>query len=78
MAFQVGDETRRSASDCPKAFRCLEGAGTNLCPIEDCVGGEVHFIACRAEGYCPYQRSFGHGWLCACPVRKELYRVYHV
>ncbi len=79
MTFQVSDEIRRSASDCPKGFRCLDGVTSDMCPIEDSVGfGEVHFIECRTDGFCPYQRSFGRGWLCTCPVRKELYRVYHV
>ena len=74
--FTVNDEILETATDCEKDFSCIKGENDNLCTVEDCINGKIHFIKCLNEEYCSYQHSFGDGFFCACPVRKEIFNNY--
>ncbi len=63
---------------CDKAFSCLEAERTDLCPVQSCIAGEVHFIKCLNEDPCAYQVAFGEGHVCNCPARKEIYNRYGI
>ena len=74
----VSEKTINETDKCDKNFTCLEEDGKNLCPIEDCVGGKVHFIKCLDSKPCQYKTFFGDGFVCCCPTRKELYNKYKI
>ncbi len=76
MDFRVSDEAQRIARDCAKGFSCLRKEGKDLCPVELAIGGKVHFVRCLNDGHCSYQYSFGNGFICGCPVRKEIFNKY--
>ena len=82
MDIHVSDEVRRAATNCKKEFSCLERERNNICTVlctkEDCINGIVHFIKCLNEGSCSYQHSFGDGFICGCPVRKEIFNKYKI
>ncbi len=76
--IEVSSEVRDAADRCAKKFACLTG-DANLCKVEHRVSDEVLFVACLQSGYCSYQRRFGFtGFLCTCPVRKEIYAKYRL
>ncbi len=56
----------------------LEGNRNDLCTVEHCVDGRVHFIRCKNQEHCSYQLNFGDGFICTYPMRKELYNRYRV
>ena len=74
----VSDEAKQSTKYCPKNFACLNG-NPDLCKVEQCLGKEVLFVTCLQQGHCPYKIPFGfNGHICACPVRKEIYKKYGI
>ena len=76
MHISVSDEARRAATKCEKVFSCLEGGRNDLCEVESCIDGKVHFLKCLNDSYCSYQQSFGYGVLCSCPVRMEIFNKF--
>jgi hypothetical protein len=74
--FTVSEETIAATQRCKKDFSCLNGKREDLCPVESCINGEVHFIKCLNKEACPYQGTFGDGAVCYCPTRKELFNKY--
>jgi hypothetical protein len=73
----VSDESLQATTNCEKRFTCLRGKSEALCAVESCIDGKVHFIKCLNDVFCPYQHSFGNGYLCTCPTRKEIYNKYN-
>jgi len=74
MELTVSEGTVREAVQCERGHACLCGEG--LCEVDAAAFGEVLF--CRAGRWCRYQMPFGDGAICRCPVRKEIYRRYHL
>jgi len=78
MDIHVSDEAQSAAINCKKGFSCSKRERKDLCVVEECINGKVHFIKCLNDGYCSYQQSFGDGFFCSCPVRKELFNRYQI
>lgn len=76
--FEVGEEVRKQADRCPRGQRCLQGKEEIRCPVSDCVGDKVFFIAGDPGKACKYCNTFGHSCYCSCPLRQELYRKFRV
>ncbi len=76
MGFHVSDEAQDAAIKCTKGLSCLKGEEKDICPVEKCIDGKVHFVKCLNDGYCTYQHSFGDGYFCSCPVRQEIFNKY--
>ena len=77
MDIHISEEVRRTATNCKKKFSCLEEERKDLCKVENCIDGKVHFIKCLNDEYCPYKQSFGDSFFCSCPVRKEIFNKYN-
>ena len=61
----------KAAMDCPKDFHCV-GEGSALCEARDL--GLENCVEClfqQPQG-CAFSISFGHGYLCRCPLRVYL------
>ncbi len=78
LCYAVSKETIARTQRCNKNFSCLKGQRDDLCIVESCIDGEVHFIKCLNKVSCPYQGTFGAGVICYCPTRKELYNKHGV
>lgn len=78
MGFHVSDETTQQTTNCQKGFSCLKGNRNDLCAVEHCVDGRIHFIMCKNQEGCSYQLTFGDDFICICPIRKEPYNRYRV
>jgi hypothetical protein len=76
--YTVSEETITETKKCKKGFSCLTGQREDLCQVESCINGKVHFIKCLDKDPCPYQDTFGDGVICHCPIRKELYNKHGV
>lgn len=76
MDIVVSNETLRSTANCQQDFSCLNGKTTDLCKVDYCVDGKVHFVKPRSHYYCSYQHTFGKAYFCACPTRKEIFNKY--
>ena len=73
----ISDEALEDATQCKKDFSCLGSEG-DCCKVAVCVEKEVLFIKNKEITPCPYKESFAYGFICKCPVRKELYNKYKV
>ncbi len=78
MKLHVSKEVVQATTGCKKGFSCLEYKEKNLCKIETCIDGEVHFIVCLNELNCSYPRIDGERFICDCPIRKEIYNNYKI
>ncbi len=78
MSYAISAESCRAAAACKKHFECTSGRTANLCKVEHCVDGKVHFVRCVNVVSCSFQRNFGGANYCDCAVRKELFNKYGV
>jgi len=78
LCYTISEETIAITQRCKKGFSCLSGEREDLCLVESCVNGDVHFIKCLNKESCSYQGTFGSGVVCYCPTRKELYNKHGV
>ena len=76
MGIEIDSTIIEQATACEKSLSCLTGTFEGLCRVVRCVSGTVHFIECEEGLYCRYQVSFGEGFFCDCPVRKEIHNRY--
>lgn len=74
MKDNVDKELLKKADKCPHDFICQAADEKPRCTISETVNGKVHFLECRSSFICNYQRSFGSSFICACPVRQEIYK----
>jgi hypothetical protein len=78
MGIKINDETKSSAILCKHEFACLSSTNHVLCKVNDCINEKVHFIECKDQNYCAYQKSCGYSHVCNCPARKETYNKYKI
>ncbi|MDD5616939.1 MAG: hypothetical protein PHH85_12155 [Candidatus Methanoperedens sp.] len=76
--MKIDDDIIKNTNRCKKNHSCLSGDATDTCKVEMCVGDKVHFIKCNNENTCNYKIPFGYSFVCTCPVRKEIYKMYRV
>ncbi len=77
MNFIVSDETKQATTKCTSGFSCLCRVDKkDLCQVESVFVGKIHFVNCLHKKHCAYQRPFGYGLFCTCPIRKEIYNKY--
>jgi hypothetical protein len=57
---------------CPKNFKCVNSGFENLCKAKD--NGLENYLDCLESNpsTCLFALSFGHGYLCRCPLRVYL------
>jgi hypothetical protein len=80
--FEIDKSIINETQKCRQDFSCLAGSKECLCEVEDSFSNKnknkINFIKLSCEGICDYRMSFGYSNICNCPVRKEIYRLYHV
>ena len=74
--IKIDEDILKSATRCKKNLFCL--SGNDICKVEYCVDGKIHFIKCMNLDPCNYRISFGYSFVCNCPVRKELFNRYKI
>lgn len=75
MKYEISDEVREKTDKCEKNFFCLSGEGNGFCHIIDRTG-DTFFVKYKKDKNCPYNLSFGDSFICNCPTRAEIYRIY--
>ena len=76
--YKISEKTVLETKRCQKDFSCLKGQHEELCKIESCVNGKVHFVKCLSYTNCSYKGPYGDGFICYCPTRKELFNTYGI
>ena len=71
----ISDEAKRSTEKCHTDFACLKGTPLH-CKVEQFLGAEL--LVCAKKDDCPYKLSYGDGYFCTCPVRKDIYKRYRI
>ncbi len=71
MAAKVTPATIAKTTRCDRGHACVKANAEYLCPIEELAGGEVVFVTYVPQVTCTYRSSFGEGYVCNCPVRRE-------
>ncbi len=62
--------------NCHKNFDCLNSGNHVYCKVECCINKKVHFIKIVDKSFCYYKMSFGDSFICTCPTRKEIFKMY--
>ena len=76
MRREISDESRQAALKCTKGMSCLDEGTADLCPVEGCVDRKIYFVTSQQNLGCVFQKPFGNGQYCTCPVRKEIFDRY--
>ncbi len=71
MSAKVSPVTIAKTTRCDRGHACVLADAEYLCPIEELVAGEVVFVTHVPQVTCTYRSSFGEGYVCNCPVRRE-------
>jgi hypothetical protein len=75
VTAQISPDTIARTTRCPRDHACFRTGAEFLCPVEEVVGDEVVFVTYVPEVSCCYRLSFGEGFVCNCPVRREACRL---
>ena len=78
MAFKISDETLKQTTECIFSFQCLNEETRNICTIDRCFAGNSCFLETVRPVSCPYKMTFGYSYMCCCPTRAELYKLYRI
>ncbi|MGC9553971.1 MAG: hypothetical protein ACP5EK_01535 [Thermoplasmatota archaeon] len=76
MVVTVPESILARTTKCHRDFACLEEEDGRTCPVERYLGDGLLFVEPADDIYCSYRTSFGHSYICGCPVRRELYLSY--
>ena len=63
---------------CPFNFVCLSDTDKISCKVETNINHSVLFVKPTNGSLCNYRTNFGEGYICKCPVRKEIYEKYNL
>ena len=74
--IKIDEDISKTATKCKKNLSCL--SGNDICKVELCVDGKIHFIRCMNLEPCHYKIPFGYSFVCRCPVRKELFNRHNI
>ncbi|CAG0951356.1 MAG: hypothetical protein OIN86_08535 [Candidatus Methanoperedens sp.] len=74
--IKMDEDILKTATRCKKNLSCL--SGSDICKVELCVDGKIHFIKCMNLEPCHYRIPFGYSFVCRCPVRKELFNSHKI
>ena len=79
MNIVISKEILKATTKCASGFSCLRRTDKkDLCQGESVFTGKLHFVKCLYNKHCVYQRPFGYGLFCTCPIRKEIYNKYGI
>ncbi len=77
--LKVGEDVMKDTIRCRNGFSCLDSKEECLCEIEFSPdSGRVCFVKNDKNRFCEYKMSFGYSFVCTCPTRRELYKLYKV
>ena len=77
--YKIDAAVVAEADRCQSCHRCLKDATFKLCRVDYVAAeGEVLFVSSDQCRNCGYQVPFGDSLVCACPVRKVIYRTYNI
>jgi len=60
--------SKLGALKCERGLICAQSGLEILCKAES-IGSDTHMICLEESSRCLFQISFGHGYMCKCPVR---------
>jgi len=74
--LKIDEDISKTAGKCKKNLSCL--SGNDICEVELCVDGKIHFIKCMNLEPCHYRIPFGYSFVCNCPVRTAIFNLYGI
>lgn len=77
MGFKIREAILHETNKCEWNFACLLGKNECLCEVEDSLDSRIVFIKPMLDFMCNYRMSFGYSYVCNCPTRKEIYKLYN-
>jgi hypothetical protein len=77
MKYNIDPDTLNEAEHCTCNYSCLKDKSECLCNIDYNLGnGRIIFLKSVQNVHCQYILSYGNSYICTCPVRKKIYRLY--
>jgi hypothetical protein len=85
MDIQVSHDIIEKTTECTKNFSCLSGDRKCLCEIKGRPSESILVVkppndevfSLKRVKCDPYCFIFGSSYVCKCPVRQEIYRLYN-
>ena len=78
MDIKIDEDTLKKTTECEKNFSCLSGENECLCEAVVSSGNRFLFIDPKSNISCNHCMPFGNYFLCDCPTRNEIYRLYQI
>ena len=78
MEIIIPQDIIQKSTKCSKNVRCLSDVSHDLCQAICSMNKDVLFVKCVEGKDCSYFEPHDKIQLCTCPVRKEIYRRYHL
>jgi hypothetical protein len=77
MALIINSEAIQKTTKCSSGFKCLTDETHPCCaPAGTAIEGYGLFVNASRQHSCPYNISFGNGFICNCPSRYEIFNRY--
>jgi len=77
MSLNINKKIIEQTDNCNKDLKCIED-GKPGCKVEEIINNKIHFVKCLSHSLCNYKIPFGDYFICQCPVRKEIHRLYKI
>ena len=62
---------------CNKNLKCARGGLAELCKARE-IGSDLFMVCLEEDPNCSFTISFGHGFMCKCPVRVYLSKEFKI
>ena len=76
MDIKIEEELLKKATKCEKNFSCLSEQEKDLCKINCVDKYQTLFLEKESVNHCKYILPFSNCFICICPVRNEIYKMY--
>lgn len=78
MKFKIDADILNEAEGCRHDYSCLSDNCECLCEIDyDLGSGKVLFLRVNQYMNCQFMMSYGNSYICTCPVRKKIFKLYN-
>jgi len=76
MDIKIGEELLKKATKCEKNFSCLSEQKRDVCKINYVAKYQTVFLEKESGKPCKYLVPISDSFICICPVRYEIYKMY--
>lgn len=76
MDLLINKKTIEKTTKCLFRFNCFSDKTYPRCTAENPIAEHGLFVRFTEPTSCHYKMSFGNGFICTCPTRYEIFKLY--